>query len=104
MRLAFLCAAVISALSISNIAAAQSTASAASAAPALKLETDRVIRSSDGAWVGPINYVEKGKDGSPEYVGVIRDGRMLHIEASTLSEGPKGLVTSLKISDVDKLP
>ena len=75
-----------------------------SAAPALKLDTDRVIHSSDGAWVGPINYVEKAKDGSPLYVGIIRDGRMLHIPADTLSAGPKGLMTSLKISDVDKLP
>jgi hypothetical protein len=104
MRIAFIVAAVISGLSISSVAMAQPATSASAAAPAPKLETDRVIRSSDGAWVGPINYIEKGKDGSPEYVGVIRDGRMLHIATTTLSEGPKGLVTSLKITDVDKLP
>jgi hypothetical protein len=104
MRVAFICAAVISGLSISSIAMAQPAPMAASVAPTLKLEEGVVVHSSEGSWVGPINYVEKAKDGSPVYVAIIRDGRMVHITVDTLSTGPKGLTTSLSIKEIDQLP
>ena len=53
--------------------------------------------------IGRIEYLDRTKDGALKDVGVIQDMRMVHIPAETLSNGPNGLVTTLKRSDVSKL-
>jgi hypothetical protein len=98
MRLSSITAALISALSVSTIAAAQS---APAAAPSPK--AGERIYSSDGAVIGRIEYVDKGKDGIPKDVAVVYEMRMVHIPADSLSAGSDGVVTSLKRSDVSKL-
>jgi hypothetical protein len=99
MRLSVFLTSAIAGVSLAAAAVAQPAASAP------ELKHGAMISSADGARVGPIDYIEKGKDkdATPSFVGVIRDMHMVHIPVSTLSAGPKGLVTSLKISEVDKL-
>jgi hypothetical protein len=70
-------------------------------APAAKVKSGEMIYFSDGASLGRVDYVQS-KDGAPQYVGVIRDMRMVRIPAETLSAGPKGLVTSLTKADLAK--
>jgi hypothetical protein len=96
MRLFPITAALVSALSISTIAAAQS-------APATSPKAGERIYSSDGAVIGRVEYVDKGKDGIPKDVAVIYGMRMVHIPVDSLSTGPNGVMTSLKRSDVSKL-
>lgn len=103
MRLVFICAAIISGISISSAAMAQTAPAAASAAPALKLEPGQILLSSDGVWVGPIDSVQNAKDGSPLYIEVIRDSEELDVPVSTLSVTSKGLVSSLKMRDIENL-
>jgi hypothetical protein len=88
-------AAVLSALAFSSAATAQ-TAS-------LELKPGAWVRTSDGAPIGRIEYVDKAKDGSPTGVAVIYDMRVVHIPADSLSAGQKGIVTSLAKADVSKL-
>lgn len=100
MRLPLLSAALISALSLSTLAAAQP----APAAPPLgKVKSGERVYTSDGAAIGHVEYVDRAKDGSLKDVGMIYQMKMIHIPAETLSEGPNGLVTSLKRADVGKL-
>jgi hypothetical protein len=99
MRLFPIAAALIPALSMSTIAAAQS----APAAPSPKVQSGERIYSSDGAVIGRVEYLDKGKDGVLKDVGVIYQMRMVHIPADSLSTGPNGVVTSLKRSEVGKL-
>jgi hypothetical protein len=99
MRLFPITAALAAALSLSAVAAAQT----APGAPSPKVKSGERIYFSDGAVVGRVEYVDKGKDGALKDVAVIYDMRMLHIPADSLSAGPNGVVTSLKRSDVDKL-
>jgi hypothetical protein len=100
MRLALITAAAAAALTYSTLAAAQP---APGGTPPAKVQTGQRVYSSDGAVVGRIEYVERTKDGALKDVGVIQDMRMVHIPAETLSNGPNGLVTTLKRSDVSKL-
>lgn len=100
MRPSLLSAALVSALSISTFAGAQP---APASAPAAKVKSGERIYSSDGAAIGHVEYVDRAKDGSVKDVGVIYEMKMVHIPAGTLSEGPNGLVTSLKRAEVGKL-
>jgi|SRR6516162_8017730 hypothetical protein len=100
MRLFPITAALVVALSTSTIAAAQP---ASGAAPPAKVQSGERIYSSDGAVIGRVEYLDKGKDGVLKDVGVIYDMRIVHIPADTLSPGPNGVTTSLKRSDVGKL-
>jgi hypothetical protein len=90
----------MTALSISTVAAAQT---APAAAAPTKVKSGERVYTSDGAVVGRIEYVERAKDGSLKDVGVIHDMRMVHIPADSLSDGPNGVVTSLKRAEVNKL-
>src|ERR1700756_2472815 len=68
MRLPLLSAALISALSLSTIAAAQP----APAAPPLgKVKSGERVYTSDGAAIGHVEYVDRAKDGSLKDVGMI---------------------------------
>lgn len=100
MRISFMAAAAIAALSISSATLAQPAPDAA-AAP--KVKSGEMLYSTDGAALGRIDYVQKSKDGAPEYVGLIRETRVVHVPADTLSNGPKGPVTSLSRKEVDRL-
>jgi hypothetical protein len=106
MRLPLACAALVTAFSMSSAALAQDAGSAAAPAAATasaQLKVGEWIRTSDGAPVGRINYVQKGKDGSAEFVGVIYEMRMIHIPASSLTASEKGYTTTLSKADVNKL-
>src|SRR5689334_1193272 len=97
MRLSLICAAVISGLSIATVAAAESApAPTTGTAPAVQPKRGEMIRTADGARVGAIDYVDMAKDGTPNYVGVIYEMRMLHIPVATLSSAQKGYTTSVK--------
>jgi hypothetical protein len=82
-------------------AVAQDAAAPAAAAP-LVIKAGKMVRSSDGAPIGYIDEVQKS-GGEPVSVSIIYDQRFVHIPASTLSAGPKSLVTSLTAKDVAKL-
>jgi hypothetical protein len=100
MRFAFVCAALISTLSVSTIAAAQDPAPAASSS---EIKRNAWIFSSDSKRIGRIDYIGKGKDGTPSYAAVIYDSRIVHIPLSTLSPKDKGYTTTLSVADVSKL-
>ena len=100
MRLVPIMATLISALSVSAVAAAQS---APAVTPSPKVQSGERIYSSDGAVIGRVEYVDKGKDGTPKDVAVIYQMRMVHIPADSLSTGPSGVMTSLKRTEVSKL-
>jgi hypothetical protein len=100
MRFSLISAAAFSALAIASAAAAQPADNAGSP---LALKAGEWVRTSDGAPVGRIEYVDKAKDGSPTGVAVIYDMRVVHIPAASLSAGQKGYVTSLAKADVSKL-
>jgi hypothetical protein len=100
MRLYLSAAALISALSMSAVAAAQT---APDATPPSRVQVGDRIYSSDGAVIGRVEYVDKGKDGNPKDVAVIYQLRMVHIPADSLSTGPSGVMTSLKRTEVSKL-
>ena len=100
MKITVISSALVAALAISTAAMAQT---ATTAAPAGKVKSGEALYSSDGAMLGRIDYVQKGKDGAPEYVGVIYEMKMVHIPAGSLSDGQKGVVTSLSRADVRKL-
>ena len=92
-----MCAAVISAISIGTVASAQPAASAP------QVKSGAWVRTSDGAPIGRIEYVDKAKDGTPQAVAVIYQMRIVHIPAGSLSAQDKGFVTSLTKADVNKL-
>jgi hypothetical protein len=101
MRSVLLCAVAASVLSLAGVAAAEESAPAAAAA-SVDVKPGQWIYTSDGMAVGRVDVVDKDKTGKAETAGVIRDMRMVHIPVSTLSTGPKGLVTSLTRKDVDR--
>jgi hypothetical protein len=101
MRLSLISLALTAAVSISTAAMADEPAPGA--APPAKVKSGEWIYSSDGAAIGRVDYVQKGKDGAPEYVGVIHDMKILHIPADSLTPGQKGYVTPLTRADVLKL-
>lgn len=100
MRIAFLGAVAACGLAISLPAAAQPGRNAATS---LQPKSGKWVRSTDGASIGRIDYVERTKDGAPKDVGVIYDMRIVHIPVDSLSAGPKGYVTSLTKAQVAKL-
>lgn len=109
MKILAISAALIAGLSVSTAVMAQPAAPAtateqpAAAAPSLKVRSGQGIYSSDGGLLGHIDYVETAKDGTPMYVGVIRDTQIVHIPANSLSTGPKGVTTSLTRADFSRL-
>jgi hypothetical protein len=100
MRLFLIVGVLVSAASIPTITAAQS---AQAMAPPPNIQIGERIYSADGAVIGRVQYVDKGKDGMLRDVAVIHEMRMVHIPADSLSTGPNGVTTSLKRSDVSKL-
>ena len=109
MKIFAISAALIASLSVSTAAMAQAadpataTEQPAAAAHPLKVKPGQGIYSSDGRLLGNVDYVQTAKDGTPLYVGVIRDMQMVHIPANSLSTGPKGLTTSLTRADFSQL-
>ncbi len=99
MRLSLILSAAISALSISSAVAAEPAAAGAPVTVAAR----EMIRTTDGKSVGRVDSINKAKDGSVAAVGVIYDGRIVHIPVSTLSAGQNGYVTSLTKADLEKL-
>jgi hypothetical protein len=93
-------ATLISVLSVSAVAAAQS---APAATPSPKVQSGERIYSADGAVIGRVEYVDKERDGTLKDVAVIYEMHMVHIPADSLSTGPNGVATSLKRSEVSKL-
>jgi hypothetical protein len=94
MRSAIIRTAILSVLAIPAAAFAQA------AAPAIKAGI--MVVSADGKRVGRIYDVHK-KDGAITAVSIIRDSRIIHINASTLSPSEKGLTTTMSSADIAKL-
>lgn len=86
---------------LASPALADDAAAPAATAP-LVIKAGKMVHSSDGASIGYIDEVVKS-GGQPTSVSVIYEQRFVHIPASTLSAGPKGLVTSLSQKDVGQL-
>lgn len=93
MRSSIICAALLSAVSLSTAALAD--------APALK--AGQFVTTSDGKRLGRVYDVDKAKDGSVTGVSIIRDNKILHVAAGTLSSADNGLKTSLSYDDIKKL-
>lgn len=100
MRIFPIAAGLMSALSLATIAAAQS---AATVSPSPRVQPGERIYFSDGAVIGRVEYVDKGRDGTAKDVAVIYGMRMVHIPADSLSTGPNGVMSSLNRSDLSKL-
>ena len=86
--------ALAAALSFSAVAVAQD-------APAIKART--MVKTADGVRIGFIDRVFQNAEGAPTSVQIIYKGRFVSIPAATLSNGEKGLVTSLTADDLKKL-
>ncbi|KKW91818.1 MULTISPECIES: hypothetical protein [Sphingobium] len=86
--------ALAAALSFSAVAVAQD-------APAIKART--MVKTADGVRIGFIDRVFQNAEGAPTSVQIIYKGRFVSIPAATLSNGDKGLVTSLTADDLKKL-
>ncbi|PNP99868.1 MULTISPECIES: hypothetical protein [Sphingobium] len=86
--------ALAAALSLSSPAATQD-------APVIKART--MVKTADGVRVGFIDRVNANAEGAPTSVQIIYKGRFVSIPAATLSNGEKGLVTSLTAADLNKL-
>ena len=74
-------------------------ASAAQAADAPVLKRGALVFSADAKRIGRIDYVNV-KDGAPSDIAVIYNSKIVHIPASTLSNNDRGVVTSLKITEL----
>lgn len=85
--------ALAAALSFSAVAVAQD-------APAIKART--MVKTADGVRIGFIDRVFQNAEGAPTSVQIIYKGRFVSIPAATLSNGEKGLVTSLTADDLKK--
>ena len=88
MRLALVCASLLSLAAVPSVAAAQATTSS------VDVKKGVVIYTSDGARLGHVYAVRKGEDGNPVEASVIYRSKMVYIPVSTLSAGEKGLVTT----------
>lgn len=93
MRSTIILAAMVSAIALPTALLAET--------PALK--SGMVVTSSDGKRVGRIYDLDKAKDGTVQSIVVIRDAKIIHIAASTLTASDKGLTTSLTNAEVIKL-
>lgn len=91
MRSSIICAALLSAVSLS------------SAALALDIKAGTFVTTADGKRVGRIYDVDKARDGVVSSVSIIRESKLIRIPASTLTAADKGLTTSLSFSDIKKL-
>jgi len=91
MRTSIICAALLSAVSLSG------------AALAIDVKTGAFVSTSDGKRIGRVYEVEKAKDGTQKSIAIIRDNRIIHINISTLTAGEKGLTTSLSSDDIKKM-
>lgn len=100
MRVSNICAVLIAAFAVPTAVLAQP---APAKSPPAKVGHGDMVYSADGAALGRVDYIQKGKDGAPQYVAVIHDMHMIHIPNESLSTGPKGLSTSLSKADVEKL-
>ena len=86
--------ALAAALSLSSVGMAQD-------APAIRTRT--MVKTADGVRVGFIDRIIQNGEGAPTSVQIIYRGRFVSIPAATLSNGDKGLVTSLTADDLKKL-
>ena len=96
MRSSFICAVLLSVVTVPAAVSAQT----APAAAAIALKSGTLVSSSDGKKVGRVDRVQKAKDGTPLSVGIIFDTRFVYVPVSTLSTSDKGLVTSLTLAQV----
>ena len=71
-------------------------------AEAPKVERNQMVVSADGTNLGRIDRVVTGSDGTPTAVRLIFRGKSLTIPVQTLSEGEKGLKTSLTNAELNK--
>ena len=95
MRSSIIFAAMLSIVSMPSAVLAQ--------AAAANVKAGMMVTSSDGKRIGRVYDVDKAKDGTVNSVSIIRDSRLIHVSASTLSSTDKGLTTSLTRADVAKL-
>ena len=93
MRSYLICAAMLSALSLSSAALAQ--------APAIR--TGQMVKTSDGKRIGHVYEVLKAKDGTITGIRIIKDSRLIKFDAATLTASETGLTTSLTNDEVKKL-
>lgn len=91
MRSSIICAALLSAVSLS------------SAALAIDIKAGAIVTTADGKRVGRVYDVDKARDGVVSGVSIIRENKIIHIAASTLTASDKGLTTSLSYGDIKKL-
>jgi hypothetical protein len=94
MRSSIIFAALISAVSLSSGAFAETVGN---------IKTGAFVSTSDGKRIGRVYDIDKAADGSASSVSVIVDNKIIHIAASTLSPSDKGLTTSLSHADIKKL-
>ena len=90
MRVALVCASLLSLLTVPAVAVAQG---------AVDVKKGVVIYASDGTRLGHVYSVRKGEDGNPVEASVIYRSKMIYIPVATLSAGEKGLVTTRSRAD-----
>lgn len=84
-------------------AAALAMGTTAFAAGSPEIKTQAMVKTADGRRVGTVSRVIKDAAGAPVSVQIIYKSRFIVIPATTLSEGEKGLVTSLTTAEINKL-
>jgi sporulation protein YlmC with PRC-barrel domain len=94
MHYSIICAALISAVTLSTGAFAEVVGN---------IKSGAFVTTSDGKRIGRVYDIEKAADGSASSVSIIVDNRIIHIGASTLTASDKGLTTSLTNADIKKL-
>lgn len=77
------------------LAAAALATSTAAFAQDVDIERRAFVYSAEGKKIGRVESVVASDDGQPQAVKVIYRGRFVTIPASTLSNGEKGLQTTL---------
>ena len=97
MRLSICCAAVISALTFTAAASAQTAPAAAS------VTAGGLLKSSDGKRIGRIERVVLNSAGTPVSASLIVDSRFVYVPVSTISSTDGGFVTTLTRAEVRKL-
>lgn len=68
------------------------------------IKENALVTTADGKRIGRIYELRKAKDGTVTSVAIIKDDRMIHVPASTLTAGEKGLITSLTSQDLKPKP
>ncbi len=94
MRSSIICAALLSVVSLSTGALAETVGT---------IKTGQFVSTSDGKRIGRVYDIDKAADGSAKSVSVIVDSKLINIAASTLTPADKGLTTSLTNADIKKL-